>query len=278
MSRKMGIVVDSGSGFSGDEVQALGLGWIPLTINYPDGRSVPDTPDLDVQSLYDDIATGRLKTSQPTPDTMGRVFEEMLLKYPRLVYFAISSGLSGTYQTAKMVAQRFGGRVLVFDSRQMSIGVDVQVLEFIKMLSSIGEDVMPVLESLRARTKLYVLLETLDHLRASGRMGAAKFIIGKALRILPIISLDEEGKVYPSHKVRGGVARAAGVMKRILEGAVSEAAGQVRLVTGRPMSQHIRRLIRYATDELNCVLKLVRPTAGVHTGLWGLGAAWVSRR
>jgi DegV family protein with EDD domain len=277
VSGDLGIVVDSGSGFSGEEVSELGLGWIPLTINYPDGRSVPDTPDLDVRSLYDDIATGKLKTSQPTPDTMGNVFEEMLRKYPRLVYFAISSGLSGTYHTASMVARRFGGRVIVFDSLQMSVGVDVQVLEFLKVLPAVGEDVMPLLESLRARTRLYVLLETLDHLKASGRLGTVKFILGKALRMLPIISLDEEGRVYASHKVRGGIARAVGVMRKILEEGVSEAVGQVRLVTGRPMSQHVASLIRFATEELGCILKSVRPTAAVHTGLWGLGAAWVSR-
>ncbi len=76
---------------------------IPLHIVYPDGRIIGDKPHLG-QELYDDIATGKLSTSQPTPEKIRSVFEETLSYYNYVAYLPLSSALSGTYMAAKMVA------------------------------------------------------------------------------------------------------------------------------------------------------------------------------
>jgi len=274
----IGIIVDSASNFTLEEVEKYDLGWIPLHIVYPDGTSIPDTPDH-LFDLYDDIATGELTTSQPSPDTMHKVMTDMLKRYSRVVYFSLSSSLSGTYNTAKMVASQIGEKfVKVIDTRQMATGIDVHVLAAMQCLLSGGctfDNIGEYSKRLWGKAQIMFLLETLDHLKRSGRISRIKSIIGSVLRIMPILYVDSDGYVNSYKKVRGTISKGLKVLEKIFTGRRIRKDVQPRIIIGRPKHKELIEFANRMAEKFGAVIRYVRPTTAVHTGIWGVGMSWV---
>ena len=274
----IGFVVDSASNFTPEEIKEYDLGWVPLYIVYPDGRSIPDTPDH-LLDLYDDIATGKLTTSQPSPDSIKTAILEKLEQYPKVIFFTLSSALSGAYHTAKMVASEIGeDKIKVIDTRQMATGIDVHVLAVRNCLMS-GEcsfdKVEEFAKSLWGKVQIMFLLESLEHLEKSGRISKVKSIIGSVLRIMPIFYVDKEGYVNAAEKVRGNIKKGLRVLEKIFDSRKMRKDVQVRVIVGRPKHKEMMDFVHYLADKFNGVIRYVRPTTAVHTGIWGVGMSWV---
>ncbi len=274
----IGFVVDSASNFTPEEIKEYDLGWVPLYIVYPDGRSIPDTPDH-LLDLYGDIATGKLTTSQPSPDSIKTAILEKLEQYPKVIFFTLSSALSGAYHTAKMVASEIGeDKIKVIDTRQMATGIDVHVLAVRNCLMS-GEcsfdKVEEFAKSLWGKVQIMFLLESLEHLEKSGRISKVKSIIGSVLRIMPIFYVDKEGYVNAAEKVRGNIKKGLRVLEKIFDSRKMRKDVQVRVIVGRPKHKDLMDFAHYLADKFNGVIRYVRPTTAVHTGIWGVGMSWV---
>ena len=274
----IGFVVDSASNFTPEEIKEYDLGWVPLYIVYPDGRSIPDTPDH-LLDLYDDIATGKLTTSQPSPDSIKTAILEKLEQYPKVIFFTLSSALSGAYHTAKMVASEIGeDKIKVIDTRQMATGIDVHVLAVRNCLMS-GEcsfdKVEEFAKSLWGKVQIMFLLESIEHLEKSGRISKVKSIIGSVLRIMPIFYVDKEGYVNAAEKVRGNIKKGLRVLEKIFDSRKMRKDVQVRVIVGRPKHKELMDFAHYLADKFNGVIRYVRPTTAVHTGIWGVGMSWV---
>lgn len=274
----VGIIVDSASNFTVEEVEKYDLGWIPLHIVYPDGTSIPDTPDH-LFDLYDDISTGKLTTSQPSPDAMHRVMTDMLKRYSKVVYFTLSSALSGTYNTAKMVASQIGEKfVKVVDTRQMATGIDVHVMAARQCLLSgrcTFDNIDEYSKGLWGKAQIMFLLEILDHLERSGRISRIKSIIGSVLRIMPILYVDSDGYVNSYKKVRGTINKGLKVLEKVFTQRNIRKDVQPRIIIGRPKHKELIEFSNRIAEKFGAVIRYVRPTTAVHTGIWGVGMSWV---
>ncbi len=274
----IGIVVDSASNFTPQEVEEYGFGWVPLHLVYPGGKEIPDTPDH-LLDLYDDIATGKLTTSQPSPDDIKKELLSMLERYSKVIFFTLSSALSGTYRTAKMVAAEIGSdRIKVIDTRQMATGIDVHVLAVRKCLEEgrcSFDKVEEYAKSLWGKAQIMFLLETLEHLERSGRISKVKSIIGSMLRIMPIFYVDEEGYVNAYDKVRGSIKKGLRVLEKIFDSRKIRDEIQPRIIIGRPKHPELVKFADYLAEKFHGVIRYVRPTTAVHTGIWGVGMSWV---
>ena len=271
------IIVDSGSNFTADEVDRYDLGWIPLHIIYPDGRVIGDVPERH-EDLYDDIAKGMLLTSQPPPEQIRRVFEETLSKYEYGVYISLSSALSGTFNTAKVVVSEMKtDRIKVIDSKQITIGIDTVVMA---MLDEINRGVSfdrieDVFDSIRGRQRFYFMLETLDHLVKSGRIGRARYVVGSVLKILPLLIIDGDGYINAVEKVRGGAKKILKVLSRYIEESPPSSYPYMHVVLGRPRYKGILPFADMLKEQYGATVKLVRLLTGVHVGIWGVGVSYI---
>ncbi len=273
---KIRIIVDSGSNLYADEIDRYDIGWIPLHIVYPDGKVILDSPELG-ENIYDDIISGKLSTSQPTPEKIAQVFEETLRKYDYGIYLAMSSALSGTYMAARMVLSDMKtDRIKVIDSRQITIGVDVLVMRLIDEIQR-GIDpykIEDMVRHFRGRQRFYFLLETLEPLIRGGRIGKAKYIMGSVLKIVPLLVIDEEGYIDAYKKARG-VPKVIKMIREYMEGDVISDNFDMHVVIGKPKHKAILPFAEELAEKYGAKIKLVRPLTAIHVGVWGVGVSYI---
>lgn len=184
--------------------------------------------DISAQELADIIKKEKKLpiTSQPPLGEVMKLFTDLATAGKKVMFITVSSGLSGTYQTASMAAKQVmkeipGADIRVIDSKTGGLPV-TDAARLVLAKADAGCDNMDELEAyardLVSRIKSFYAVETLEHLRIGGRIGRASAMIGSILGIRPILSLDEDGKVIPVDKVRTRKK----VLKRIMEIANSQ--------------------------------------------------------
>lgn len=157
------------------------------------------------------------QTSQPSTGTFEELFERLVDQGKQVLCLTLTSKHSGTFNTAHLAAQRFGDRVEVFDSHSISLGLGIQVLEAARAAEAgrSMKEIHALLESLRSRVHLTIVLDTLENLRRGGRADGFIAVVDRMTRLLnikPIINLVE-GRVRLL-----GVSRSfRRAMRRVLE-------------------------------------------------------------
>ena len=193
---------------------------VPLTVHFGDKEyadGVEITPDEFYKKL---VASKELPTtSQATPYAFSEAFEEAVEAGDTVVAVIISSGLSGTYQSATIAASEFPGRVFVVDSRNVTISAGVLVEYAFRLLEQgmDAESIAAELTAARGRVRLMAVVDTLEYLQKGGRVSKAVAIAGGLLSIKPIIGINDEGKIDVVAKVRGNKQANAAMNKRALE-------------------------------------------------------------
>lgn len=201
---KTAILVDSSSGISLKECQDLNIYSLPMVISV-DGKDYLENINIDREVMYNLIKEGKVcKTSQPSIGTYLETIKNLLKEYDEIIYFPISSGLSGTYQNFKMIAEQdYKDKVFVVDTYAVS-GVTrcivMDTLELIKQGFS-AKQIMEKVEDNKESIKAMIIPENVDTLKRGGRISPAAAAIAGILKIVPILKL-ENGKIDIHDKVR----------------------------------------------------------------------------
>jgi DegV family protein with EDD domain len=186
---------------------------------YDEGVAGEVTPQMLADALKDWVP---VSTSRPNPEVLLEVYDKLAADgADEIVSVHISGELSGTFESAQVAARRAGVPVTPVDSRQVGMGTGFAVLAAADAISD-GADAAGAAEAARrraARTTSLFYVDTLEYLRRGGRVGAAAALLGSALAVKPILTVDD-GRVVPFEKVR----TAAKALSRLEELAV-EAAG-----------------------------------------------------
>ena len=193
------IITDSAADLEPWEYETLGVTCIPLGVTFADAE-YRDNPELSKERFYELLLGGGEfpKTSQAAPAVLEEIFASVREQGDEAVYITLSSGLSGTYQTACMVREdsEYAGN-FVFDGKNATGGQRLLV-EYACRLRDEGMDAAGIvagLESIRDRIELYAVVNTLEYLHKGGRISHAVYTLGSMAQIKPIISVDAEGKV-----------------------------------------------------------------------------------
>ena len=166
-------------------------------------------------SLEDTVALiekeGKLPTtSQPALGTVIDLFTDLAKQGKKVMFITVSSGLSGTYQTAAMAAEQVmcevpDSDIRVIDSKTGGL-LTTDAARLVLAKADAGCEDMDELETyareIVSRSLSLYCVETLEHLRKGGRIGRASALLGGILGIRPILGLDEDGKVIPVDKCR----------------------------------------------------------------------------
>lgn len=204
MSSKTAIVTDTNCGLRPEEAAELGIRVIPMPVIL-DGESFFEYDTITQAKFFSCLSAGaEVSTSQPAPGALTDCWERLLEDYDQVVYIPMSAGLSGGYQTAVMLAGDYDGRVLVADTRRISVTQRQAALDgaFLARQGKNGAEIREYLERDGGNSDIFIAVNTLDLLKKSGRVTAAGAALGSMLSIKPVLRI-QSGKLDAYRKVRG---------------------------------------------------------------------------
>ena len=145
-----------------------------------------------------------IKTSQPAPGDVMKLWDDILKEYDEIVHIPMSSGLSGSCETAMMLAEEYDGNVQVVNNQRISVTQRRSVMEA-KALADAGknaEEIKALLEEIKLESDIYITLDTLKYLKKGGRLTPAAAAIGTVLNLKPVLRIKGE-KLDAFSKARG---------------------------------------------------------------------------
>ena len=186
---KIRIITDSNAGLSEEEINALGVYVVPMPIII-DGEEYFEGENITREEFYRMLKNGAdVKTSQPSRLFLEELFNETLKDYDEAVCIPMSSGLSGTFETANALAESFEWKVQVADNRRISLSQKESVYEAVAMarLGKSGREIKARLEERASLSSIYIMVNELKYLKKGGRISAAAALIGGAVRLKPVL-------------------------------------------------------------------------------------------
>ncbi len=280
------IVTDSNSGMLPEDARGHGI----FMLNMPvliDGRVYTDNVNITKDFFYDRQAKdAEIKTSQPTAGDVLNLWDRVLKDYDELVYIPMSSGLSGSCQSAMMFAQEYDGRVQVVDNQRISVTQRQSALDA-KAMADQGyraADIKTVLERTKFDSTIYITVDTLKYLKKGGRVTPSAAALANLLKIKPVLSINGE-KLDSFAKVRGMKA-AKKTMLRTLREDIEKNIGPVNPDQPNAWLGIAHTHCKEAALELKEQMQEEFPnyhihldelplSIAVHIGPGGLGVTWI---
>ncbi len=201
---KIAVITDSNSGITQSEAKELGIRVVPMPF-YINGELFLEDITLTQEEFYQRLGEeADISTSQPSPGDIVDLWEEVLEECDEIIYIPMSSGLSGSCQTAIMLAQDYDGKVFVVDNQRISVTQRQSVLDALAMAEKgmTGQEIYDVLMKEKLEASIYITVDTLKYLKKGGRITAAGATLGTMLNIKPVLQIQGE-KLDAFAKVRG---------------------------------------------------------------------------
>ena len=188
---KIAVVTDSNSGITQAQAKEMGITVMPMPFMI-DGETYYEDITLTQEQFYQRLKDNSdISTSQPTPDSIMKLWDELLKEYDQIVHIPMSAGLSGSCATAMMLAgeDEYEGNVFVVDNHRISV-TQYQSVKDAMMLADMGMDgaqIKKCLEETAADSVIFVTVDTLKYLKKGGRITPAAAALGTLLRIKPVL-------------------------------------------------------------------------------------------
>lgn len=192
-SMKVAVVTDSNSGITQAQAKEMGVYVLPMPFMI-DGTEYLEDINLTQKEFYEHLSGDHdVSTSQPSPETILNLWEKLLEEYDAVVHIPMSSGLSSSCQTAKMLADDFDGKVQVADNHRISVTQRRSVQDALDMAAAgmDAEAICKKLEETGLDSTIYITVDTLKYLKKGGRITPAA-ALGTLLRLKPVLTIQGE--------------------------------------------------------------------------------------
>jgi len=275
----MKIVTDCAADLTKEERESLGIVEAPLYIQFPEGEI--NSSDISSDEFYDRLEAMRPKiptTSLPSEGVFASIFSKLAETSKQIISLHISSGLSGTFNSAKNGGKQITtAEVTAVDTMTLSGGERFQVLAA-AWAARAGWNLQAILERLskiQASTEVIYTLETLEYLARGGRIGRVQALAGSLLKIKPVIRVDREDGKYSTVGKNRTIQQSLTSITDHLFDMYGSIPVWATVLHGR-LSESATALSKSLSDKLN-IKKLevlrISPVLGVHTGPGIVGAA-----
>lgn len=191
---KIAVITDSNSGITQKQAEQYGVVVVPMPFliageTYFEGVTL--THDAFFARLQEDV---EISTSQPSPETVMEIWDKALETSEEVVYIPMSSGLSGSCQTAIMLADDYDGKVQVVNNQRISVTQKQSVLDALALVGQgwSAKQIKEKLEEEKLESSIYIMLDTLKYLKKGGRITPAVAALGTALRLKPVLQIQGE--------------------------------------------------------------------------------------
>ena len=240
---KIAIVTDSNSGITQAEGARRGIHVLPMPFMIDEVTYYEDI-DLTQEQFYEKLKSGaNIATSQPSPDSVTSLWDKLLQEYDEIVHIPMSSGLSGSCQSAMAFAADYDGRVQVVNNQRISVTQRQSALDALQ-LAAAGKDAAQIkefLENDKFNSSIYIMLDTLYYLKKGGRITPAAAAIGTMLRLKPVLTIQGE-KLDAFAKART-TSQGKSMMINAIKKDINERVG------GMTEDKHIWLQIAYTHDR-----------------------------
>lgn len=279
--KKVAIITDSSAYLPDDIVDALDVRVVPLTLHW-DGKSYRDGVDIRAEEFYEKLAVSETlpTTSQTTVGEFQQLFQSLLDQDCAVMAMLISSGISGTVESAWTAKANFpGAPIRVMDSRLVSMALSFMVMAVARAAQDGAnlEECWDLAQAVYPKIGVYFTVDTLKYLNKGGRINTAKRLLGAALNIKPIMEI-RDGKIELVESVRSRNK----ALNRMLELTEKGIAGRepVRISTFHAAAEKDNQaLLAEAVARFHpveTVVSYVSPVVGTHTGPGTVSIAYMA--
>ena len=220
--KKVAVVTDSNAGIRQKEAKELGIFVLPMTFTIDDQTYYEDI-NLTHEEFFEKQLNGaEIFTSQPVVGNVKELWDQILKDYDEIVHIPMSSGLSGSCQTAMMLAQEYDNRVFVVDSQRISVTQKYDVIDAKRLADQgkSGQEICDILTENKLNASIYITVNTLDYLKKGGRITPAAALLGGMLKIKPILQI--QGEKLDSFAKTRTMARGTKIMKEAIAKDIKE--------------------------------------------------------
>jgi len=275
---KISFITDSTAYLEKEYVEKHPVRVIPLNLHWNES-TYKDNVDITADEFYKRLEKSETlpSTSQPSAGEFLEVYKEAAKDADVLIVPLISSGISGTVDSALMAAKEFTDvPVHVIDSKVTSAGLALLVKALVESAEKGAsvDDLLQLAEKIIKDVKIYFVLDTLKYLHKGGRIGGAAAFLGSALDLKLILYLTEDGKIDALEKVR---TRKKAV-KRLIELA-EEKAGEKPAHVGiihaqvEDEAKTLQQELKEKLDTAESGIYVISPVIGTHAGPGALAVA-----
>ena len=191
---KVAIVTDSNSGITQAAGKELGIFVLPMPFMI-NGETFYEDISLTQEEFYERLAAGaEISTSQPSPESVMELWDNILKEYDELVHIPMSSGLSGSCQSAIMLSEDYGGKVQVVNNQRISVTQRQSCLDALALAQKgmSAKEIKDFLEADKFNSSIYIMLDTLYYLKKGGRITPAAAALGTILKLKPVLQIQGE--------------------------------------------------------------------------------------
>lgn len=200
---KTAVVTDSNSGITQSQAKEMGIFVIPMPFMI-NGDTFEEDISLTQGEFYERLKEDAdISTSQPSPETVMTLWDQILKEYDEIIHIPMSSSLSSSCQTALMLSEDYDGRVQVADNRRISITQRQAAKDALEMASfgMTAKEICQELERTSGESSIYITIDTLKYLKKGGRITPAAAALGTLLRLKPVLQI-QGGKLDAFSKAR----------------------------------------------------------------------------
>ena len=220
--KKVAVVTDSNAGIRQKEAKELGIFVLPMPFTIDD-QTYYEHINLTHEEFFEKQLNGaEIFTSQPVVGNVKELWDQILKDYDEIVHIPMSSGLSGSCQTAMMLAQEYDNRVFVVDSQRISVTQKYDVIDAKRLADQgkSGQEICDILTENKLNASIYITVNTLDYLKKGGRITPAAALLGGMLKIKPILQI--QGEKLDSFAKTRTMARGTKIMKEAIAKDIKE--------------------------------------------------------
>lgn len=272
------IITDSSCDIPKEYIEQHHIFVLPLHINMPEGHYL-DGVDITPEEVYSRMPKVVPSTSQPSPGDIKQIFE--LIKkegYKEAIAVCMSSALSGTFDVITMCAkEEHELKVHLFDSHRLSMALGMLVMQTVEMNENgcSYEEILNSLHDSWKKTNDFFCMPTLSYLIKGGRIGLVAGTLGTLMGIIPIITINDEGRYFTFAKNRN-YSMAIQKIEETIRELVKDKMADIAVMQGDAveMAKELYANLKNIDGLRNIYFCKVSPALGVHTGPGLIGVAY----
>lgn len=277
---RIAVVTDSNSGITAEEADSWGITVIPMPFLI-EGKMYYENITLTQEQFYDKLSENvDISTSQPSPEDVTKTWDDLLTQVDSIVHIPMSSGLSGSCQTAVMLAQDYDGKVQVVNNQRISVTQKQSVKDALQLAEAgkTAAEIREKLEEVKLEASIYIMLDTLKYLKKGGRITPAAAALGTALRLKPVLQIQgEKLDAYSIAKTtKKGVAKMLSAMEEDIQsrfGGVEQVHLEVAHTNNEKAALEFRDMIRERFGVEEIIVDPLSLSVSCHIGSGALAIA-----
>lgn len=270
------IFTDSACDIKPEILKEWGVYYRPLSLHFDEDETLYSNDEIEPKAFYDKMRSGSIaKTSAVNSEDFISAFEQLLKEGNDILYLGFSSGLSTTYNSARIAADELresypDRKIIVVDTLAASAGEGLIVYLTVKKRAEGAtlEEAAAFAEDIKFKISIWFTVDDLVYLKRGGRISAASAFFGNMLGIKPVLHMDNEGHLVAVEKVRGRKTSIEALAKKYGELA-TDTKNNTIFISHADCEDEVTRLATIFEEKYGVKVELITdvgPVIGAHAG------------